>query len=413
VFEEDMTLTIDLDVAVTFEAEISTPETCWDLKEMMPAKFRQAPMVVGYLDALSTVVNAIAGRINKMTSLADVDTCPRKYIGHLASLIAFKLQNQKYATIQELRNQIKMAIEMYKIKGTYTVLKLAFYMIGLDVKIWDLWTRDYVVFDRHAPHKHTGIPPAYGGWETVEQLHMDDGYHFDETDDMGNPSPWRSDGGLGFKSPHYDLVIAMNKLLTYEGYLQSLFVMEYWDYIAGIVEEYTPINTVPRLFLELYGMCYENYESYLIVDSQVRTCIMDGWTQTALIMDDGNLLDEHLEAPFPDQKFLDQSFEAMLETITILKLGTGNIGNTPDRTDTDLETIVYTGTITRFSMTQDVISFYAQVPVGTELEAITEIGLYQDILPTERLAIETFCPQFDKPSAATLEIRIDVTRKQI
>jgi len=411
VIQEDFEATIHISLNAGIDVETVPCEPCWDLKQMMPAKFRQAPMMVGYLDALSYVVNSIACRIGRISSLADIDACPRRYLGHLAALIAYKLKNQKYSTIKELRNQIKMAIEMYKIKGTYEVLKLAFYVIGLDIQIWDLWTRDYVVFERQPPHKHSGIPPEFGGWETEEVLHCDDGYFMDEVDSSGEPAPWHFDGGLAFKSPHFDLVLKLNKLITYEDYLNNLFIMDYWDYLDEILEEYTPINTVPHLYLELYGLCYEDYLAYTIPDSQVKTCIMNVWDLTALYFDDGNLLDQHLEPPFPDQKFLDQSFEALVSTITILKLGDGNVENTPSPTDTDLEHVIYTGTVNRFEIIQDRVSFYATVPAGVELNNVTELGLYQDVLPNPILAVESFFPPFDKPSAATLEIRIDVMRR--
>jgi hypothetical protein len=182
-----------------------------------------------------------------------------------------------------------MAVDVYKVKGTYNVLNMAFYMIGLDVTIWDLWTRDYLTFTRFPPHYHTGIP---GGFVPESGLLSDSGWHFDENN--------RFDGGGGFKSPHFDLVISMDRLFMWQGSIKKLFVGELWPTIEEIVEEFTPVNTVPHFYLGLYCLCKEDYISYEILSSEVKTCITNDWTHSIRFFDQVAPDDIYLDQPGVD-----------------------------------------------------------------------------------------------------------------
>jgi len=407
-----MEVTIVGSFSPSVEGDVTQCTECWDLREMLPRKFRKSAVMMDYLHAVSQLVNSVACRIGTLGPLIDIDTCPKRYLGHLAALIGYKLKNAEYATTKQLRNQLKMAIEMYKAKGTYRVLDIAFYLVGLNVTLYDLWTRDYLNFERQPAHRHSGIPPEFGGWETPEALHIDDGYFMDETTPAGGggtSAPWHFDGGLGFKSPHFDLIINLDRLIYFQGYYNKLFVHEYWDLLAELVAEYTPLNTVPHYFLELYAMTYENYQSYEIVDSQIKTCLTNNWAVSKLFFDQQPPDDIYLDQVAPDEIYLDQSFESMLSELTTIKIGDGNKGATPQATDTDLANIIWTGTVTGYTLTENKITFRATVPAGVELTDASELGIYHTA--TGDLVIESFFPDLDKPSAAVLEITIDVIRQ--
>ena len=286
----DADMAVSVDFTPTTEIEVSTCTANWDLRKMMPRKFQKAPVMMDYLKAINTVVNAISCRVDTMGPLVDVNECPRRYLGHLASLIGYKLKNDQEQTVRQLREQIKMAIDIYKIKGTYNVLNFAFFMLGLKVQIWDLWTRDYLIFTRFPPHMHSGIPGGFNSGDTG--LKSDDGWYFDEN--------LRMDGGAGFKSSHFDIVITMNSLFYYKGLYQKLFVGELWPSIREIIEEFTPINTVPHFFLGLYCMCKEDYLVYTIPESQVKTCITNHWSHATYYFDMVTPEDIYLDQPGVD-----------------------------------------------------------------------------------------------------------------
>ena len=413
-YEETVDFTTTIAFSPAIESESTTCDNCWDLRKLMPRKFQDAPVLMEFLNAVSQVVNSVACRIATLSSLGDVDVCPKRYLGHLGALIDYQLKNTDYASTAELRRQLETAIEMYKIKGTYAVLDLAFYILGLTVKVYDLWTQDYLTFERQLPHKHTGILSIYGGWTTVEDLHCDDGHFMDETTPAGGSgasAPWHFDGGLGFKSPHFDLIVTMDKLIYFQGYYQKLFVAEYWNAIFEIVEEFTPINTVPHYYQELFAYCLENFEVYTVADSQVKTTILDKWTVATLYLDDGSDFDVHEVDPAIDPTYLDQSFLAMVNNLTVIKLGDGNVGGTPDHTDTALGNIVWTGTVSSINVAADKITYLAQVPSTVDLSDVTEMGLFLAAAPTE-MYVESFFPAFDKPEDVLCDIRIEIERKK-
>jgi phage tail-like protein len=286
---ETMELPVHIDFMPTVEAETIVCPSNWDLLKMMPKKFHNAPAMKDYLDSVSRVVNEISCRIDTLGLLIDVDTCPRKYLGHLAALIGCRLKNKTYATADELRRQIKMAVDIYKIKGTYEVLNYAFFTIGLNVQVYDLWTRDYQTFTRFIPHWHSGVVP---GFSPEASLRSDDGWHFDEN--------LRFDGGGGFKSPHFDIVINLTKLIMFQGTYNKLFAAELWPSIVEIMEQFTPVNTVPHFYLNLYCMCKEDYLPFIIPDSQVKTCITNFWELETLYFDMPALDDKYLDQPGVD-----------------------------------------------------------------------------------------------------------------
>ena len=293
--QEVMAIPMTFVFAPMSEVETAMCSDLWDLREMMPSKFKRAPVMMGYLAGVNQVVNAISCRIETLGVLGDVNECPRRYLGHLSALIAYKLKNEREQTVAQLREQIKTAIEIYKIKGTYNVLNYAFFLIGLQAQVWDLWTKDYRIFERRAPHFHSGIP---GGFTPDDGLKLDDGWHADHLTfadptaaGVGDPGG-NFDGGGGFKSPHFDIVIQLNKLFYWQGIYEKLFVGSMWAAIEEILEEFTPINTVPHMFLGLYLKCLEDYQVYSIplLDStdpktMIRTTICDPWEMQTIYMD--------------------------------------------------------------------------------------------------------------------------------
>lgn len=391
----DTPMIIDFDPSIEIESTVCAQN--WDLKKMMPAKFQAAPVMTDYLDAISQVVNAISCRIDALAPLIDVENCPRRFLGHLASLIGYKLKNQTLASTEDLRRQINMAVEMYKIKGTYDVLSIAFYIIGLEIQIWDLWTMDYQTFTRRVPHYHSGVVP---GFNPGAGLVMDDGHHFDEN--------MNTDGGGGFKSPHFDLVINMNRIMLQQGVYQKLFIASMWQSILDVLEEFTPVNTVPHIYLALYALCKEDLLPYTISTSQVKTCLTTSWNMQTLFMDQSPAL--HMDQPAPNEIFMDQDDNVKLEDITVFKIGTGNKGLTPSSSVTDLAAIVYTGTVTSFQVTNEKITFNMTVPAGVTLSDISELGLYH--AGSGNLMVVSFFPPYDKPSAAVNEIMVEVLRKK-
>ena len=95
---------VDLDPVINFdcqfnvESETSLASEVWDIKTLMPNKFQESAVMSDYLDSCNKLVNLVSMQTDLLGDLIDIDRCPRQYLGHLASLIAFKLRNTEYST---------------------------------------------------------------------------------------------------------------------------------------------------------------------------------------------------------------------------------------------------------------------------------------------------------------------------
>ena len=172
--------------------------------------------------------------------------------------------------------------------------------------------------------------------------------------------------------------------------------------IDNVLEDFTPLNTVPHMYLELDTECYEDYLPYTLVKTQVKTCLTTNWLPQTQYLDTGLHAD--------DSKVFDWSDTSMIETMTTFKIGNGNKGLTPNSGITALASIIYTGTIGSYELTVDKVIFYMSVPKATPLAGASELGLYNT--GTGDLMSVSFYPDLNKPDDMELQIVATVNRRQ-
>ena len=298
--------TVNVNFVPTVQVETVPCTANWNLGNLMPKKFRNAPVLMGYLTGISEVVNQIDCKVSNLSSLVNIDTCPSKYLGHLAALIAYTPKNIAAATIEQIRNQIKMAVSLYQIKGTYKVIPPLFNLFGLDVEVWDMWTQDYINFWRVAPHWHQGITDGY---VPTPVNTLDSGKTFD-----ANPVV-HLDTADGFKTPHMDFVILMDRIIVQYGVYNRLFIASLWDPIFAMIEEFVGLNIVPNYYLSLAGTSDITKDVYTSPGG-VMACVTDAFNA------------------------------GRFSEMTVFKVGIGNVYNPPDPGVTGLQAPVYTGTCT-------------------------------------------------------------------
>jgi hypothetical protein len=365
-----------------------------ELIQLVPEKFRGSVLLNEYLDEVGLFVGSWLSKIDNMLELSNPNTVGDKYIGYLADMINFSLTRGETTSLTELRRQLNQAVDWYKIKGTYQSFKIAAYICGYGLNIYDMYTKDYVNF----------IPKPW----------------FTATEAGENPEGLDSSY---YKSPHIGLEIPLN--IVHGTKLWEVNFLEPFD---KYVEEVRPANTVPHYSILLNPETDES-EDVRVNPGNIKTRVMVDWNFTRLYfnaLSDSRVID-HLSQlvhdnaneqvrsyytqiiNFDNSFIFDYSEDAFIANITKWKLGNGNKGRSPDELGiVDLENVVLSGDIETIEIHKEYLDFKFTVPKATVQDGISELGLY--LTNNTTITVMALFPDIDKGNDVDLHVTVRVLR---
>jgi len=339
-----------------------------DLLPLIPSKFHSSIMMRDFIDSVSQGVGQWLGKISDLRALQDPYSVGEEYIGFLAALIGLEFLNEENFNIQQLRNQLLGAIDWYKLKGTYSGLRLISRIYGFEVIIYDMYTNDYETFVDEP-------------WFVAD---------YPEENPPGLDSSY-------YKSPHFGYEIQLNVLYG-EGSTSYLWINSMYEGIPQRVEQIRPANTVPHIRALLTGFTHSDGQVYGTAVN-VYTVITPNWDP------ENRYFDQSPEWNFDDGVFFDNSDDAFLSAVTKFKVGIGNKGVIPYTSETALADVVYEGAITSHTVYDDRVEYLITIPAELAIVGLSELGLFLND-NTTMVAMSTF-PDTDK--TAGLELRMIIT----
>jgi len=358
-----------------------------DLPLLLPESYRQEQRVRELFEAIGEWIDTFPQtKATELIELVSPLTVPLEFKQLLSDLIGFQISTFDDPAEFQIRRQMQEAVEWYKLKGTYVAIEIVIFSTGLSVTVFDKYTIDYVNFIR-TPWFVSGIgidpvPPGF------------------------------------FKSAHFDLDF---NLSFFFGASPTWYLVNEPKFteIARRVEEFRPANTVPHFVMALspitdqqkdilkslsYELAFpldaslETSLAFTIPESQISTIVTNLWVSANQTFDIGLLLDDSL--------LLDISPSGFLASVTNFKVGIGRRGSTPRSSFTDLETPVFSATLTSKAIFADRVEIEFVVPTGVSIPTgVTEWGLFNSVL-SEMYVVGTH-PFIFKDTIA--EIRYSVT----
>jgi len=336
-----------------------------DLKLLLPRKFVEGDenqRIVDYIDTCSELYNEIYSKIDDFGLLSNIDSAPVEYVRYLSEFIGFEGLNFPRDNDEELRKQLKWAIDWYKEKGLYKSINIALYLAGMSGTVYDMWTNNYSTFKLVAP----------------EVTSYKSGY---------------------YKSPHLTIDVNLNKYKVGSDY--HLMESERLSDLTDILEQDRPANNVFHISLILEAMTYGDHVVYTITDSGVATVIADDWTFTSETSDEG----EYNVNPYNNIEYGGYNI-AGYSDINKWKLGTGHVGIPPSQSWDDLETEVLNGTITTSNISDQGTYYLYSFEIASAIAQnnITELGLFNGTTPM----LFATLPYLDKIDGTVLKIKVKV-----
>jgi len=370
-----------LELTIRFEWDLTDVAARYvDLLQLVPEKFRDSVLLQDYLKAVGIYVGSWLGKIDDIAVLYDRDTVPRDYAQYLADLIHLDLAQDDDTTVAEMRQQIRQAVDAYKLKGTYECMDIIAYALKLSISIVDYYTNDYSTFER--------VEDWFIGDEGENPPGLDVTY---------------------YKSPHFGLEINLIKKysINEEDYLWKSRLM---TQLSQYVEKNRPVNTVPHYILVLTPITDENGDT-TVTSADISTRVTDDWQTSRLYFDLGAggssiVSSSGTNFHFDDGDYFDWTREAFIGLVTHWKVGTGNKGVSPDTSGFDMETVTDTGTVDEYTLYDDRVEFVFTIPKATVRAGISELGLYLN--DTTTLVVASTFPDIDKNSDAELRVKIIV-----
>lgn len=390
-----------------------------DLMPLVPEKFRDSDLLIGYIEMFGYFVGQWIGRIEDMRYLIDpyrvsdqlrqsIPGVPyetfQAYMSHLASLIGLIIDKSDVDPLDPeaptiLRRQLLQAIDWYKLKGTYQAMSSAIYGAGQNITLYDFYTNDYEDINSY-------VETAWFVAKTVGELPP-------EVMVLPNPDTY-------FKTPHFGLQI---DLTSYYGVPGSYFLWRDTDgtkfnQVRKVTEQVRPANTVPHFQIKAAGSCNEDGTLTTIPATLISTMrVYPNWVFTAMYFDHHNLgagyadwnFDRSFTEPLTDVMF-DWS-EAMYKQLTRWRLGDGSKNMVPAPL-WNLENPVLDGIVddSQIKPYPDRTEYTITVPAAAAADGLSEGGLFlPDVSPGVEgdIVIGFTFPDIDK--TAGLDLRFIIT----
>ncbi len=349
-----------------------------NLKLMMPRKFREAQMVREYLDSLGQWMDENpAAKLDGLVDIIDIEKVPIQYLQYLADALGLVLSQFLGSDDANLRRQVENAVDWYKIKGTYRAITVILYTVQLSATVYDLYTLDYVNFVRMK-------------WFSL-------GAH-DPRDFEVYPGTW--DDNM-FKSPHFDIQIELNRVF---GTSPTWYLIngEQFTIAKTLVEEVRPANTVPHYYARAVGSTSRDFLVNTIASSQISTILNQAnWQELTYTFDNATGIKY-----FDEGNILDFSLSAFLQSWTVFKIGTGNVGVLPTQASTDLENAIFTGNVNSIVIKNNTVTYTMDIPSSFAKEGITELGIFDSTGNNLQVLMTT--PAINKVDGYTLRYEVTV-----
>lgn len=300
----------------------------------LPIAKQNVTRIVEYVQAVGAWFDENPGAvIDALLSYVNPSTCPIAYLGFLAENIGLVLNTKNTTEVQQ-RKQVFNAVAWYKVRGTYTALRIVMYMNGLRANIYDWWTEDYATFTRIAAGDNTDRSPLY-------------------------------------KSPHFELEIILGTVYG-EYPNQYLLIANVFENVLSGVEEVRGINNVPHYSARLDAACKSNEQVSGITSRQTITEAFTVGSESVSAgvyrRDDGKLRDDSLNR--------DHEANDFYNSLTGFKVGTGRPNTDPASTDLDLASPVYSGSVDSITITASSVTIMFSLPEGVSFSGLTEFGVF-------------------------------------
>ena len=322
-----------------------------------------------FIDACNDVVNELNAKISDINTLVNIDAVPDDYLRNLANLIGADLSAFDVQTNAEFRNFIRNAVGWYKIKGLYQAINVILYVRGIKAQIWDMWTLDYSDFVLQSPSIET--PPGIDY----------------------------------YKSPHFSLEIVLDTVLgSYPN--EYLLAADMLTFVENMIEEVRPVHTVPHYGAFLNPKTYEDHLVHTVAGN-IRTKVTAYWDFVRLYFDMSSRSSEQ-GWYFDTGKYFDWSYDSIINSVTVWKLGIGNRNISPDDPAFSLQSPVLVGTVDEITIGADKITYEFTVPTSVVQSGISELGLYLTD-GTTLMVVSTF-PTIDKAAGDYLRVSVDILK---
>jgi len=385
----------DIIIDATFGLETGTISVV-DLMPLIPTKYHDSVVLKQYIDEVSILVGTWIASIQDMEGLLNPDTVPDEYIQFLAGLIGLTIAVDEDTTTEDKRDQLRQAIDWYKIKGTYESILLVAYMSGLTTAVYDFYTNDYVIFEK--------VVDFFAGNEGENPPGFDSSY---------------------YKSPHFGIEVLLDRVYNLGGSDEFLFRETKITKMIDLIEDTRPVNTVPHYITMLIPLGYEDGIVYQASGNLAYTTVTDAWTFNKMYFDGGTnqLVKDNLGQQvydnmgnrvvvqgeswkFDDGVFFDQNYEAFLNSIIKWQLGIGNKGIIPSRTGFVLEDVKLQGDMHEIRIYPDRTEFELVVDASLVQPGLSELGLF---LPdNSTMTIASTFRDLDKINGVELRIQVIV-----
>jgi hypothetical protein len=372
-----------------------------DLLPLVPEKFRSSETLQDYLKSVGLYVGAWLSKIDEIKYLIDPYNVDPDYVQYLADLIGLPLVHSEPA-LEELRNQLALAIPWYKIKGSYTSLKFIAHLLNFTVNIYDMYTNNYTTFVKE---------PWFVGEEGENPPGLDATY---------------------YKSPHFGLEVLLNIVYGSGSDIYLWSDIQHVD-IRTVTEYVRPVNTVPHFSLLLNPITNES-GAVVTADGYIRTCIdRTNWETVFLYFDQWWLGGDPMDCTcynkrqyneilgeyngqgtnkgwnFDDGHNFDSFNQTFLNKIIKYKIGTGNKGVSPGAPGFVIASPVLFGTVTDKRIFSDRIEFEFVIPENVVQLGLSELGLF--FADNTTMVLESTFPDIDKLEGDELRVLIQVYKQ--
>ena len=275
---------------------VTTGQSNVDLSQVMPSIFLKSPLLMDYMNCVSTIMNDVQDDIAGLYSLANPYVCPSAYLQNLADLIGLNLRSSTYLTnlyANSQQQQLINAVQWYKIKGTYASLQYIALLLGLNVKIRNFWCDNQTDYNNGI-----FVPEDY----------------FVDTTGTSYPIDLTSSY---FPTPHFGIYVLLNQVY---GIYPSQYLWNDTPYpdLQYFTEQTRPVHTVPHYILEVDAQANESGGITEMSGNVIGA--VTNWTYSTNYYDTNILYDNSL--------VYDNSYTTFLNSITNWAIGTGNINST-------------------------------------------------------------------------------------
>jgi len=355
-----------------------------DLLQWMPEKFRSSQILVDYLREVGVQFCNWLTQVSDIVKLLNTSTTSdTKYLRYLGAMIGVEFPPEDDVTVDEMRKNISLAIDWYKVKGTYRAVQIISMIQRFTVNIYDMWSDDYSSFV---------LVDWFSGNEGENPPGLDASY---------------------YKTPHFGVEVLLNRVYTggsggISGGSPFLWASDYLDQLYRKVEEMRPAHTVPHYIL-LLNPKTDEFGHTVEVDGNILCRVTGDWEYSTKYLDETTSYEMWNT---DDGAILDESETSFLQSITKWTIGTG-VGDITEPS-WDVVSPVVSGVIDTSDITisDDIITFEFVVPKAVVQAGITEVGLYIPGAPDVLVVGSTF-PAIEKDARTELRVVLEVHKKDL